>query len=86
MSESLLDLLEADDDGWAASLNDASWCNCVFSSQSRERAVFVSEGENIEIMGGMLAWCEEVIVPWLRSSVSPESSHPGASLDGSESC
>ena len=23
-------VLEADDDGWVASLNDARWCNCVF--------------------------------------------------------
>ena len=25
-------LLEDDDDGWAASLNDARWCNCLFGA------------------------------------------------------
>ena len=63
-----------------------------FLTQLRGRAVSESKGiESIEIVGGMLAWCEEGTVPRLRIRVSPESSefvceprHPGASRDGSE--
>ena len=38
-------LLEADDDGWAASLNDARWCNCVLQRSCGGRSESESESE-----------------------------------------
>ena len=37
-------LLEADDDGWAASLNDARSCNCVVQRRCGGRTESESEG------------------------------------------
>ena len=48
---------------------DVSWCNCVFQRSCGDRR-------------SILAWCEEVMVLWLRISVWTESSL--GKPDGSE--